>query len=102
MTTLETQPFVALDESAHEFISTFMSHVATATGYGTNRIATIAGIKTLLLAAIERGDEATSAWHTLYRAITRLLTPSGATNETHSAYAYLQAFISENVDLADD
>ena len=51
MTILEPSPPV-LDQGVHEFISTFMMHVATVSGYGMNRIVTIARIKTLLLAAL--------------------------------------------------
>ena len=102
MTILEPSPPV-LDQGVHEFISTFMMHVATVSGYGMNRIVTIARIKTLLLAALARGDGAPStAWSALYRAISELVTPLDPGYDKHSAQVYLQSFISENGDLDHD
>ncbi len=101
MTTLQAFPPVVLDDNAHDFISTFMRHVATLTGYGTNRLATIAAIKTLLLAAMAHGDAAAStAWSALYRAIDELVDASTDAHDARIAHAYLRAFVQENGDLA--
>jgi hypothetical protein len=101
MTTLDVPPSAALDESAHEFISTFMTHVATISGYGMNRIVTIARVKTLLLAAIARGGDAPStAWSRLHHAIAELVATIDAGYDMHDAHDYLQSFIRENGDLA--
>jgi len=103
MTTLQAAPRVALDEAATGFISTFMTHVATLTDYDQHRLTTTAGIKTLLLAAMERGDgDASSQWRALYRAVDALVDASTFAHDTRTAYAYFQAFIRENRDLADD
>jgi hypothetical protein len=101
MTTLHGTPPVALDECAHEFIATFMTHVATLTGYGVNRLTTIAGIKTLLLAAMaHEADDAAIAWSALYRAIDDLVDASIDAHDTRFARSYLRAFMLENGDLA--
>jgi len=103
MTTLQAPPSNALDETAHTFIATFMAHVATVSGYGKNRLTTIAGIKTLLLAALEGGEGASSAaWRTFYRAIDDLVDASIYAHDTRIAYTYLRTFVQENADLADD
>jgi hypothetical protein len=101
MTTLQTRP-AALDKSAHEFISTFMLHVAVAVGYGENRIVTIASVKRLLLAALSHDDGASSdAWRALYRTIAEIVVENDALS-ARSSRAFLQAFIQDNGDLADD
>jgi hypothetical protein len=102
MTTLETTPRVALDETATAFISAFMTHVTTLADYDKTRIATIAAIKTLLLAAMERGDgDSSSEWRALYRAIADLVDTSIYAYDTRAAYTYFRAFVRENGDLAD-
>ncbi len=101
MTILEASPSAALDESASEFISTFMTHVSRVSGYGIHRVVTIARVKTLLLAAIERGDDASStAWSALHHAIAQLVATADAAYDTYGAHVYLQSFIRENDDLA--
>lgn len=103
MTTLQAAPWVAPDESAVGFISTFMSHVATLTDYDQHRLTTTAGIKTLLLAAMDHGEgDATNEWRALYRAVDHLIDASRYAHDTRTAYAYFSAFILENRDLADD
>jgi hypothetical protein len=103
MTALHAAPRVALDEAATGFISTFMSHVATLTDYDQHRLTTTAGIKALLLAAMEHGDDdASSAWRALYRAVDHLIDASIYAHDTRIAYEYFRAFIRENGDLADD
>jgi len=103
MTILETPPSLALDESAHEFISTFMEHVTTLTGYNKTRLTTIAGIKTLLLAALAHPDDASStAWRGLYRSIDALVDAALYAHDTRTAHAYLRSFVQENGDLAHD
>jgi hypothetical protein len=98
MTTAQALPAVALDETANGFISTFMAHVATLAGYGKNRLTTIATIKTLLLAALKRGDA--TDWRTLYHAVDELVDGAIYAHDTKFAYTYLCSFIQENVDLA--
>ncbi len=101
MTTLDAPRSVVLDESAHQFIATFMTNVATVSGYGTNRIVTIARIKTLLLAAIGTGEVAPStAWSMLHHAVADLIAAPDAPHETHGARDYLGTFLEENGDLA--
>ncbi len=100
MTVLQTRP-AALDEGAHEFISTFVSHVAAVAGYGENRIVTIARAKALLLAALERGqDGSAQAWSELHQTIAGIVVANDALH-ARSSRAYLQSFIEENGDLAD-
>jgi hypothetical protein len=100
MTLLHEPPSAALDESAHEFISTFMSHVATVVGYGENRLVTLACVKSLLLAALTSPDAAlTEPWRAVYRAITEILAANGASSR-FSARLYLEAFLDDNGDLA--
>jgi hypothetical protein len=99
MITLTAAPAAALDESAHDFIATFMAHVATAAGYHENRPAIIARVNVLLLAALAAGDGASSAWNLLHRAITEIVPKNDAQRNTSRAHAYLQSFIKENEDL---
>jgi len=102
MTTLLAPQPLALDESTHEFISTFMSHVAAVAGYGENRIAVIAYIKMLLLAAIATGDvDSSLQWSTLHRAIAELVACADYAPDARHAHAYLQAFLRENHDLSE-
>jgi hypothetical protein len=101
MATLQAAPAGGLDETEYGFISTFMTHVSTLTGYGKTRLTTIARIKTLLLAAMSGDQGSTSpAWRALYRAIDDLLEGAFYAHDTRTAYAYLRAFIQENGDLA--
>jgi hypothetical protein len=103
MTTLETTPRVALDETATAFISAFMMHVTTLADYDTTRVTTIAGIKNLLFDAMERGDgESSSEWRALYRAIANLVDTSIYAYDTRAAYTYFRDFVRENRDLADE
>jgi hypothetical protein len=97
---LKPYPPAALDESAHEFISTFMSNVATVAGGGSQCIKTVAQVKTLLLAAIAGGSA--SAWSALYRRVDRIVATAGDVTDARRAHEYLQSFISENGDLARD
>jgi hypothetical protein len=100
MTTLLNPP-VALDESAHAFISMFMRHVASAVAYGENRIVTIGHVKTLLLAALSNDDGPPSnAWSELYRTIVEIVAANEAPSAARNSRAYLQSFIQENGDLA--
>jgi hypothetical protein len=100
MTTLDVPPSSMLDESAHQFISTFMSHVAEVSGYGADRLVTVARLKTLLLAAIAYGAGGPStAWGALYRATGELLAAADGAPDRDGAHAYLRAFIRENTDL---
>ncbi len=102
MMVLEAHRAAALDESAHQFIATFMAHVTTVAGYDENRLATIARVKVLLLAALAAGDAAASAWYLLHRTIAELIPENAAVRNSHGAFAYLQSFIRENGDLAHD
>jgi hypothetical protein len=101
MSTLQAYPSVALDEDAHEFISRFMSHVATIAGRGRYRRATIDQVRMLLVDAIGRGDGASAtAWTLLYQTISELVARANTAYDSLGADAYLQSFLRENVDLA--
>ena len=97
MTALQAFPADVLDASAYEFIATFMTHVAMLSGHGKQRLETIAGIRTLLVAAIAHGDS--GKWCTVYRAISDLVDSSIYLHDTRTASTYLRAFIHENGDL---
>jgi len=100
MTTLRVPRPIALDASTHEFIATFMSHVATIAGYGRDRTATIAQVKALLLAAIEYGNaDAEPAWSVLHQMVSEIVETAHDAPDTRSSHAYLRSFVQENVDL---
>jgi len=89
----------ALDESAQEFIGTFMSQVASVTNVSETR----ARIETLLLSAITLGDgSAATTWSMLHRAIAAIVPTGDGSDKRGNAHAYLQSFIRENADLADE
>lgn len=89
-----------LDESAQEFVSTFIRHVAMVAGYSENRIATIAHVKALLLSALANDEGAcSSAWRAIYQTIAEIVAMKNSPPDARSAH-YLQAFIRENGDLA--
>jgi hypothetical protein len=101
MTTLQARPSRALDANAHEFIATFMSHVAEMAGHGPDRRTTLTRVKTLLLAAIESdADTSEAAWSMLHRAMFEIITAARGAHHARSSHAYLQSFVRENIDLA--
>ncbi len=102
MMILEANRADALDASAHDFIATFMAHVTTVAGYDENRLATIARVKVLLLAALAGGDGAAGAWSMLHRTIAEMVPANAAVRNARGAFAYLQSFIRENEDLDHD
>ena len=79
-----------------------MAHVATVAGHDENRLATIARVHVLLLAALAAGDGAASAWSMLHRTIAEMVPESATVRNTRGAFAYLQSFIRENGDLVHD
>jgi len=92
----------ALDESAHAFIATFVGHVITIVGDDRSRMATIARVNVLLLAALGGGDGVAGAWTMLHRTIVEIVPENNVAGNTRRAYDYLQQFIRENGDLAHD
>jgi hypothetical protein len=98
--TVSAPPAALIEESAHEFAGEFMLHVATAVGYGENRVARIARVKVMLVAAIVSGDGASSAWRSLYETIDQLVTKASDVRYTLASRAYLRSFLDENRDLA--
>ncbi len=98
MTTLQIQP-AALDTSAQAFMSRFMSHVAAITSHN----ATLARIETLLASALTQDEGAAPAtWSTLHRVIADIVPPAYGPREWSRAHAYLESFVRENADLADE
>jgi hypothetical protein len=99
MTMLKTRP-AAIDASAHEFISTFVSHVASVLDYGANRIVTLTRVKALLFVALSNeADASEEAWCTLHGMIAELVAAKHKLG-SEAADAYLRAFVRENGDLA--
>ena len=92
----------ALDENAHAFIATFIGHVRTIVGDDWSRMATIARVNVLLLAALGGGDGVAGAWTMLHRTIVEIVPENNVAGNTRRAYDYLQQFIRENGDLAHD
>ncbi len=102
MMTLEADRATVLDESAHAFMATFIAHVSEITGEEVSRLAIIARVKVLLLAALAGGDGAASAWNMLHRTVVAIVAQSNAARNTDVARAYLRSFITENQDLDHD
>jgi hypothetical protein len=102
MTTVAVHPSAAIEDSANEFAGEFMLHVATAVGFGENRVARIAHVKVMLMTAIASGNGASSAWRTLYTTIADLVATAGNARYTLASRDYLRAFLDENWDLAGD
>ena len=98
----EARHSAALDESAHAFITTFIGHVTTIVHDERSRMATIARVNVLLLAALRGGDGAAGAWSMLHRTIVEIVPDNNVAGNARCAYDYLQSFIRENGDLADD
>ncbi len=102
MMILETERATALDANARAFLMTFIEHVTTVTGDEGSRMAIVARVHVLLLAALTGGDSTASAWHLLHRTIAEILENTHAARNASCAYAYLLSFVRENSDLAHD
>jgi hypothetical protein len=103
MTSTAVYSSASLEESANEFAGEFMLHVATAVGYGENRVARIAHVKVVLMTAMASpGGGSSPAWRALYKTIDELLATASDVRYTLSSRAYLRAFLDENQDLAGD
>jgi hypothetical protein len=103
MIALTAYPAGTLDESAREFIATFMSNVARVAGDGNASFTTLARVETLLEDALTGGTGGSArAWSELYQTIEAVVSTGRRAGDARRAHAYLRAFMRENGDLADD
>jgi hypothetical protein len=102
MIALETDPATPLDENAREFLMTFIEHVSAIVGADGNRLAIVARVHVLLLAALAAGDGTAICWRLLHRTMAEIVNNEHDARNAPDAYAYLRAFVRENEDLARD
>jgi hypothetical protein len=102
MMTLEANRAGELDASARDLIATFVAHVMTIAHYDQRSVAMAGPINVLLLAALSGGESAPVAWSKLYRMTSEIVSRRTRAREARSAYAFLQSFVRENQDLAND